>query len=254
MFLWCPKARLRDLSSIIYYLKTLNYVLRDPLTPEGGVYFITHYNTLLPFPPPPNFLWKNGEQRNIEGGFNILHTKKKKNKPLQTGWGPPLIMKNPKVLCELKLWHTWGPLWHSLARRGLQWLSATLCSSSSRKVELSLIFFFSSSLLHLFLVRTPVHLLEPRSLTCIFLLQFFFRGSVPVIIIAIVAPAVMEKKINLGDCRHGTLRLFFEWRRLFLVVWFASAAELQPPVLQGAVLLPRHVWAPSRLPALAVES
>lgn len=70
--------------------------------------------------------------------------------------------------------------------------------------------FFSSSLLRLFLVGTRVHLLEPRSLTCIFLLQFFFLGSVPVIIIAIVAPAVMEKKINLGDCRHGTLRLFFE--------------------------------------------
>lgn len=72
-----------------------------------------------------------------------------------------------------------------------------LRSSSSRKVELSLIFFFSP-LLHLFLAGTPVHSLEPRSLTYIFLLQFFFLGSVPVIVIAIVTPAVMEKRLILA--------------------------------------------------------
>lgn len=39
--------------------------------------------------------------------------------------------------------------------------------------------------------------MEPGSLTYIFLLKFFFLGSVPIIIIAIVTHAVMEKRLIL---------------------------------------------------------
>lgn len=39
--------------------------------------------------------------------------------------------------------------------------------------------------------------MKPRTLTYIFLLKFFFLGSVPIIIIAIVTPAVMEKRLIL---------------------------------------------------------